>query len=270
MEDPLPQAQAENKNPRDQSWFKKIDLMLLRKVTSEVKRHEVGAAQRSVGGAEEKIKPPKNIIQRITRKKNKKIKTPENLNKIEPLIEDKIEVTSPKDTIQARVVVGGKDALFKEPTRKEYGCSTIPGKEPIVLKGDEITEFIVETLPVRCRNRGEVIVIIGNSDNDVDWIEQQYSKFDNFVTVYNPKHEYEVQRSEEDLRKFLRSPKGCLVTRGSLFAGMESATVVLVFDDPYCSNFRSNFMRGSVEVILIDRNMRGTAAISKDSLLSKR
>ena len=58
--------------------------------------------------------------------------------------------------------------------------------------------------------------------------------------------------------KFLEKENGGLVTLGSLFNGMESARVVFIYENPYASHFRANYMRASVELILIDRNESGT------------
>merc|ERR1712130_652210 len=110
----------------------------------------------------------------------------------------------------------------------------------------------------------ETIVVLGNDQSDIEWILQKLPKTKeerNYMVVYNPSQEDEVEESEERLRTFLREGRGCLLTRGELFNGMESATVVLVFDNPYASHFRANFLRASVEIIAIDRNNKGTTTL---------
>ena len=109
-------------------------------------------------------------------------------------------------------------------------------------------------------------MVLGNDQTDIEWILQKLPKTEeerNYLTVYNPSQEEEVEESEERVRTFLREDQGCLLTQGSLFNGMESATVILVFDNPHASHFRANFMRASVEIITIDRNKRGTTTLLK-------
>ena len=43
------------------------------------------------------------------------------------------------------------------------------------------------------------------------------------------------------------------MTLGRYFNGMESASVVFAFQNPYSSHFRANYMRASVELVMLDR-----------------
>ena len=89
------------------------------------------------------------------------------------------------------------------------------------------------------------------------------------LTLYNPVDESQVEKSEKRLEKFLRSRKGSLITRGDLFNGMESATIVFVFDNPYASHFRANFLRASVEIFTIDRNNVEKSLLSAKDIKAK-
>ena len=72
------------------------------------------------------------------------------------------------------------------------------------------------------------------------------------MTIYNPGSKTEVDSHERALEEFLRRERGGLVTLGSLFNGMESTRVVFVYENPYASHFRANYMHASVELILLD------------------
>ena len=106
-------------------------------------------------------------------------------------------------------------------------------------------------------------MILGNTEEDVDWFLDQIPEESKsrLLTVYNPKSISEVEAHEEALEKFLEKENGGLVTLGSLFNGMESARVVFIYENPYASHFRANYMRASVELILIDRNKSGTEVL---------
>ena len=54
---------------------------------------------------------------------------------------------------------------------------------------------------------------------------------------------------------------GSSLTLGSKYNGMESAAVVFVYSNPFSSNFRANYMRVSVELILIDRHNMDSAPL---------
>ena len=82
------------------------------------------------------------------------------------------------------------------------------------------------------------------------------------ITVYNPESDADIDQSEQALLLFLQNSTGCLVTMGRFFSGVESATVIFVYSNPYASNFREHYMRASVELFLVDRNSRGTAPLS--------
>ena len=82
------------------------------------------------------------------------------------------------------------------------------------------------------------------------------------ITVYSPECDADIEHSEQALLLFLQNSTGCLVTLGRLFSGVESATVIFVYSNPYASNFREHYMRASVELFLVDRNNRGTAPLS--------
>ena len=98
-------------------------------------------------------------------------------------------------------------------------------------------------------------------------LAEQEAIFKELITVYNPESDADIDYSEEALLLFLQNSRdadfqGCLVTLGSHFSGMESATVIFVYSNPYASNFREHYMRASVELFLVDRNIRGTAPLS--------
>ena len=175
------------------------------------------------------------------------------------------ESDSDSETIKARIVKEGKDAVYINPKPDSEGCPTIPGEYPRVLKGEEGVAFMTETLLDRCRNQ-ENIVVLGNDHTDVAWIVKcltesgQFSK--DLLTVYNPQDEKDIATKEQNLVVYLQTPRGCLVTKGSLFEGMESATVILVYSNPYSSHFRRNYLRAAVELVLIDRSILGTAQIN--------
>ena len=183
------------------------------------------------------------------------------------------------NSIEARLIQGGSDAVFEGPKPEAMGCPTIPGMKPKLLRDQEAETFLRETLPGRCSKKAEAIVVLGNDDGDIKWIlthltQDQKPEDINWLTVYNPMHESDIKESEDNLRKYLTDNTGCLVTLGSKFDGMESAVVVLVYSNPYSSNFRANYMRASVELILIDRHNMGTASLAivslaRQALLSK-
>ena len=113
--------------------------------------------------------------------------------------------------------------------------------------------------------KAESIVVLGNEDDDINWIlkclTHEEIPQNNWITVYNPKEEADIAESEANLRQYLKKNSGCLVTLGKRFNGMSSAVTVLVYSNPYSCNFRANYMRASVELILIDRNKMGTAPL---------
>ena len=140
--------------------------------------------------------------------------------------------------IEARVVKDGKTAVYEGPKKEAVGNPLIPGKEPRLLKGDQTSQFLLEEIPLRCQERKETIVLLGNDKDDVNWAMEKLATIKNneeFITVYNPSTEEEVDASEAKLKQFLSAGTGCLVTQGSLFNGMEAATTVLVFNNPYSS-----------------------------------
>ena len=118
----------------------------------------------------------------------------------------------------------------------------------------------MEEIPRRCYDAGkeekEALVVLGFDESDVEWIQNNLK--DEHRTMYNPTLDTK-DRDEEDLKKFLRKNSGCLVTCKSYLNGMECRTVVLVYDNCHASHFRSNFLRASHEVILIDRNTKEKA-----------
>ena len=159
--------------------------------------------------------------------------------------------------VEVRVVEGGRSGIFVGPEEGARGCPTVVGMDPTQLKYEEASEFLRRKLPKRLEN--EPFVILGNTEKDIDWLLKQMSDEDRAkLTVYNPRSKPEVNSHERALEEFLRRERGGLVTLGSLFNGMESARVVFVYENPYASHFRANYMRASVELILIDRNNSGT------------
>ena len=131
-----------------------------------------------------------------------------------------------------------------------------------------------EIVPDRCFSKEEAIVLLGNENEDVEWMLQCLTKVQNSefrpLTVYNPKKESDIAESELSLLNYLQNAKGCLLTLGRHFNGMESATVVFSYTNPYASNFRANYLRASVELILLDRNEMGTVQLRpKDRRSSK-
>ena len=169
------------------------------------------------------------------------------------------------ETIEARLVEGGKDAVFEGPQQEATGCLTIPGMKPRCLRGEEAARFMADTIRQRCSEKTECIVVLGNEDADIDWILKCLMDTENpqadWLTVYNPKEEADITESEANLQQYLKKNSGCLVTLGKRFNGMSSAVTVLVYSNPYSCNFRANYMRASVELILLDRNKMGTAPL---------
>ena len=131
---------------------------------------------------------------------------------------------------------------------------------------------MTETVPRNC-GKQEIIVVLGNDEKYVAWIVTCLSKnghlIEDLLTVYNPKCIKDIDSEEQNLELYLQVPRGCLVTKRSLFEGMESATVVLVYSNPYSSHFRRTYLRASVELVLIDRNSLGTAQINPIQHLKK-
>ena len=169
-----------------------------------------------------------------------------------------------KNIAQVRLIEGGKDAVYVGPEQEVTGCPTIPGLKPRVLKETAGAKFLQGDLLLQCSK--EAVVILGNDESDIEWTLQHLPKEDSLITIFNPKSDEESLDCERKLELFLEKDAGCLVTLGSLFNGMECASVVFVFSNPYASHFRANFLRASVELILIDRNQQGSTFISEDEL----
>ena len=155
------------------------------------------------------------------------------------------------------MIEGGKDAVYVGPEQDVTGCPTIPGLKPKVLKEIDGAKFLQEDLPKQ--GFEEAVVILGNEESDIEWVLQHLPTTERCVTIYSPS----TLDCERNLERFLEEDTGCLVTLGSLFNGMECATVVFVYNNPYASHFRSNFLRASVELVLIDRNQQGSTLISE-------
>ena len=72
--------------------------------------------------------------------------------------------------IEARLVKDGKTAIYEGPKKEAVGNPLIPGKEPRLLKGIGYTsQFLLKEIPLRCQERKETLVIIGNDNDDVNW-----------------------------------------------------------------------------------------------------
>ena len=194
--------------------------------------------------------------------------------------EQKDDIIAPKKKEvklqKARVVKGAQDAIFIPPNRDVFSSKAIPGVEPKNIKGEdsspkEAEKFMRDNLSKRIFKNQETVVVLGNDDADVKWIMEklvpQNQEEEKCITVYNPQKEDEIEESERKLKEFLKSGQGCLVTRGELFNGMESASVVFVFDDPHASHFRANFLRASVEIITVDRNEAGVVETSMRNVI---
>ena len=173
---------------------------------------------------------------------------------------DLLEATIPKENtektdkeVEVRVVEGGKDAVFKSPKQEATGCPNIPGKGERLFKGKEAEEFMREELIQLYGD--QPVVCLGNEDTDIEWIVQHLDQLGHQYTVYNPKSREDTDLSEQALENFLRHEKGFLVTHAPLFNGMESAIILLAYTNPYASHFRANFMRASVEIIMLDWRM---------------
>ena len=74
------------------------------------------------------------------------------------------------DTLVARLVEDGKDAIYRAPAQEATGCPTIPGENPQVFKGEKASEFVTETIPNWCSEKRGAFVIIGNEKEDLNWI----------------------------------------------------------------------------------------------------
>ena len=165
------------------------------------------------------------------------------------------------DGIVVRMIEGGRSGVFVGPKEGAKGCPTVLGMDPRQLKSEKAALFLSGELPERLRK--EAFVILGNTERDIDWLLQQMADGDKvWLTVYNPRDKSEIVHHEKALEKYLQNESGGLVTLGSLFNGMESARVVFVYENPYASHFRANYMRASVELILIDRHISGTQLLS--------
>ena len=100
----------------------------------------------------------------------------------------------------------------------------------------------------------ESIVLLGNSSDDPDWILRTLSFWDDdILTVYAPTPGI-INVSEDNLKNYLLHNRGSLLTEAKYFVGFEARTLVLAYDNPYSSNFRCNYMRAAVELVLLDRN----------------
>jgi len=185
--------------------------------------------------------------------------------------ENKGDGTSGK-TAKGRLVKDGQNKLYEGPRQnKDALCGQVKGEKPVVLKGRYASDFMSKVLPERCFRGKETFLLIRTSNSDVEWIQQHIIRKnleeEDLVTVYNPKSEHEVTTSEHKLENFLQRGTGCLITSGALYNGMEARTVVLVFENPYSSIFRSNYMRASVKLIMIDRNTLGSREILDEDLV---
>ena len=172
---------------------------------------------------------------------------------VNPTASDMVWVSVIKDGVEAFYRICKQDVTI--------GCASIPGSTLETKNVVEGEEFLTGDLQKRL-NEGETIVVLGNDDKDMGWILQTLPK--EKQTVYDPTIGEESD-SVEDLKKILKGEKtGCLVTCGSLLNGMECKTLVFVYDNPFSSHFRSNFLRASHELILIDRNTQGKRMIKKE------
>ena len=144
----------------------------------------------------------------------------------------------------ARLVEEGKDAIYRAPTQEATGCPTIPGVKPQVLGGKEAIKFMTETIPRWCSEKRGAFVILGNEKEDITWtmncLEKKTNINKELITVYSPECDADIEHSEQDLLLFLQNSTGCLVTLGRFFSGVESATVIFVYSNPYASNFREH------------------------------
>ena len=75
-----------------------------------------------------------------------------------------------KELTSARVVVGGKNAVYKGPKEEATGCPTILGLKPKLLKGENGMKFIKEEVIQRCFTNNETMVRLGNDSSDLDWM----------------------------------------------------------------------------------------------------
>ena len=77
--------------------------------------------------------------------------------------------------VKARVLEGASEQkIFVGPKDGAKGCSTVVGFDPIQLNSNEAKEFLKENLTVRLED--EVFVILGNTEEDVDWFLDQISE----------------------------------------------------------------------------------------------
>jgi len=202
---------------------------------------------------------------------NKTIKTeagePSTNNELLEAIEDLEERTEQSEKeVEVRVVEGGKNAMFKTPKQEAKGCPNIPGKGVRLFKGMAAEGFMKEELIQLYGD--QPIVCLGNEDSDVEWIVKHLDKLGHQYTVYNPKSEEETDLSEQRLENFLRLENSFLVAHAPLFNGMESAIILLAYTNPYASHFRANFLRASVEIIMLDWMDMETLSMSLDTFFT--
>ena len=172
------------------------------------------------------------------------------------------------DVVMLRRVESGRSGLFVGPKDGARGCLTFVGMEPRQLKSGMIERFLKSELPSRLEH--EVFVILGNVEEDIDWLYSQIADADRAqLTLYNPKGKTDVNDHERAPELFLQRQRGGLVTLGNLFNGMESARVIFIYENPYASHFRANYLRASVELILIDRNSHGIETVEQLQQLSE-
>merc|ERR1719319_2103390 len=93
-------------------------------------------------------------------------------------------------TAKGRLVKDGQNKLYEGPRQnKDAVGGQVEGEKPVVWKGKNASYFMSNTLPDRCFRGKETFLLIGNSDSDVEWIQQHIirkEEEEDLVTVYNP------------------------------------------------------------------------------------
>ena len=74
---------------------------------------------------------------------------------------------------EIQIVEGVRSGIFDGPKKGARGCPTVVGMDPTQLKSEEARVFLRRKLPKRLEN--EVFVILGNTEQDIDWLLDQMS-----------------------------------------------------------------------------------------------
>ena len=127
---------------------------------------------------------------------NKTIKTGAEDDKKEETESREIEI---EEMVEARIVsTCTKSAIYKGPKHEAFGSHSIPGLKPIRFRVEQAEKFLANELSQRLFEKKEVIVMLGNEHEDIQWMLKHLTKkgdIEEMVTIYNPISESEITES---------------------------------------------------------------------------